>query len=91
MIPVEVDQSDHIKVLIKLLESPLKSWDLGRFTGGIGHFVKDSIPHQAVLFDVLVMVGHIDVTLEPVFRMVGVDISPCIDALVKAPQHHCKR
>ena len=57
----------------------------------ISHFIKDRIPHQAVLINVLVMVGHVEVTLEPILWMVAVEVSLGIDAFIESTQHHSKR
>ena len=92
VLPVEVDQVNHIEVLIELLKSTLEPWDLCRFPSCVCVFIKECILRQAVLLNVLIMVSHVDVTAELGLRVIVIDTSVLgIDAFVDSPQHHCQR
>ena len=87
--PVEVDETDHIKVLIKLLKSVLEPGNLARLACAISDLIQVLIPLQAVLLNVAIMVGHVDVTAELILGMVLIDIPELrVDAFVEATEHH---
>ena len=84
MVPVETDETNHVKVLIVLLKSTLKPRNLSRLPCGISNLIQDLIPLRAVLLDVLIMVGHIEVAVELVLWMGVIDIPPLsIDPFIK--------
>ena len=89
--PVEVDEANHVKVLIKLLKSLLEPRNLGRLTCGISDLTQDLIPLEAVFLNVSIMARRVDVTAELVLGMVVIDTPElCIDDLIESSQHHCQ-
>ena len=57
----ETDQPNDIEVVVKLLKSLLEPGNLSRLSCGICHLEHDVITLQAILLDVLIEVGHVDV------------------------------
>ena len=88
MSPVEADKPNDMDILITLLKSLLKPGNLSRLSCGICHFLHDVIALQAMLLDVLIKVGHVDVAPELVLRviLIGVPVLS-IASLIKSPEH----